>query len=253
MIIYKTTNLINNKIYVGKDSYNDPSYIGSGVLIKKDIRKYGKKNFKKEIIEKCETQLDLSKREIYWIKKLNSTNLDIGYNLNTGGSGGRHSDITRKKMRTTALKRDRSFYEDPIRNKKISDAKKGKKRTEESINKQKKWNEKHRKRKVNPPHQLLLFNGFFGCKRSPEFKEKFSKLYTGFNNPNSKIYYVSSPQGKKYIFENRQLLIDFFNDLNKFTMEHPRKMISPNTLLSNGNNKGWIVIKELRKKLKEVK
>ena len=33
MIIYKTTNLINGKIYIGKDEKNTPNYIGSGLLI----------------------------------------------------------------------------------------------------------------------------------------------------------------------------------------------------------------------------
>ena len=53
MIIYKTTNLINSKIYVGQDSKNNYNYLGSGIIIKKAIKKYGKENFKKEIIEYC--------------------------------------------------------------------------------------------------------------------------------------------------------------------------------------------------------
>lgn len=58
--VYKTTNILNNKIYVGfhmlgsKDSY----YLGSGLALKAAIKKYGKENFKREIIyngsaEKC--------------------------------------------------------------------------------------------------------------------------------------------------------------------------------------------------------
>lgn len=43
-IIYKTTNLINDKIYVGKHntSVND-GYLGSGKILKQSIKKYGKK------------------------------------------------------------------------------------------------------------------------------------------------------------------------------------------------------------------
>jgi len=51
MIIYKTTNTINGKIYIGKDVKNDPNYIGSGLYIKNAIKKYGKEHFKKETIE----------------------------------------------------------------------------------------------------------------------------------------------------------------------------------------------------------
>lgn len=42
MQIYKTTNLINSKIYIGQDSKNNLSYLGSGKLIKQAINKYGR-------------------------------------------------------------------------------------------------------------------------------------------------------------------------------------------------------------------
>lgn len=86
MIIYKTTNLINNKFYVGKDTINNSNYFGSGFLIKKAINKYGIENFKKEILEKCETREELNIREIYWIKKTNA--IELGYNITIGGTGG---------------------------------------------------------------------------------------------------------------------------------------------------------------------
>jgi len=88
MVIYKTINLINKKIYVGKDINNNPIYLGSGTLLKKAIKKYGRNNFKKEILETCNTFEELNNKEIYWINQLNSTNLKIGYNLIDGGSGG---------------------------------------------------------------------------------------------------------------------------------------------------------------------
>jgi hypothetical protein len=80
MIIYKTTNLITGKIYVGQDSKNNPNYLGSGKYIWNAIKKYGKENFKKEIICGCNSREELNEKEIYWIKELNSTNLEIGYN-----------------------------------------------------------------------------------------------------------------------------------------------------------------------------
>lgn len=88
MIIYKTTNLINGKIYVGKDSKSNPNYLGSGLLLKRAINKYGVENFKKETIEECSSLEELSIREKFWIKELDSINNDIGYNLTEGGTGG---------------------------------------------------------------------------------------------------------------------------------------------------------------------
>ena len=51
MRIYIVTNLINNKIYIGKESRNRNNYFGSGLLINRAIEKYGIINFKKEILE----------------------------------------------------------------------------------------------------------------------------------------------------------------------------------------------------------
>lgn len=45
MIIYKTTNKINGKIYIGRYCGNRSSYLGSGSYLKRAIRKYGKDNF----------------------------------------------------------------------------------------------------------------------------------------------------------------------------------------------------------------
>lgn len=87
MVIYKITNLVNNKIYIGKNLHNNPNYLGSGFLIKRAIKKYGKENFRKEIIEVCDKE-KANEREIYWIKKLSSTDLKTGYNITEGGMGG---------------------------------------------------------------------------------------------------------------------------------------------------------------------
>lgn len=103
-IIYKTTNLINNKIYVGLDSFNNPKYLGSGKLLKRSINKYGKDNFKKITLETCSSKEELIEKEIYWIKELNSNDLNIGYNLTSGGEGSFgyiKSKETRKKISET--------------------------------------------------------------------------------------------------------------------------------------------------------
>jgi hypothetical protein len=88
MEIYKITNLINGKIYIGKDTKDDNNYYGSGLLIKRSIDKYGLKNFMKEVLEKIDDYKYLSEREKYWIEYFKSNNLDIGYNISSGGDGG---------------------------------------------------------------------------------------------------------------------------------------------------------------------
>jgi hypothetical protein len=55
--VYKTTNLVNNLIYVGqhlqRDTFEFDGYLGSGTLILSAINEHGKENFKREFIEFC--------------------------------------------------------------------------------------------------------------------------------------------------------------------------------------------------------
>lgn len=91
-LIYKTTNLINNKIYVGKHVQYDTSafdgYLGSGLLIKRAISKHGEENFQRDLIEVTYNINILNEREIYWIEQLSACDKNIGYNLTKGGQGG---------------------------------------------------------------------------------------------------------------------------------------------------------------------
>lgn len=84
--IYLTRNLINNKCYIGQHiSYKEiDSYIGSGKLLKRAIKKYGKNNFIKEIIEYCKNEIELNEKEEFYIKKFN-TQIPKGYNISKSG------------------------------------------------------------------------------------------------------------------------------------------------------------------------
>ncbi len=94
MIVYCITNKVNGKQYVGqtiesiKRRWN--SHCKKGCFLYNAIKKYGKDNFKIDILEKCSSAQELHKREIYWIKKLNTCVCDNGngYNLSTGGECG---------------------------------------------------------------------------------------------------------------------------------------------------------------------
>lgn len=87
--VYLTTNLINNKKYVGQHNgeIND-DYLGSGVHLLKAIKKYGKQNFKKEILEECFSQQTLDEAEKRWIKIFNAVERKDFYNIAEGGKGG---------------------------------------------------------------------------------------------------------------------------------------------------------------------
>ena len=86
-IVYLITNKINNKKYVGADKNNNPKYFGSGLKIKLALKKHGKENFNKEIIEECDLN-NLYKREKYWIKFYDAVVSNEFYNISEGGCGG---------------------------------------------------------------------------------------------------------------------------------------------------------------------
>lgn len=87
--IYMTTNLINGKKYIGKHKgeLND-SYLGSGTLLLRAIKKYGKENFKKEILYISKDEKENSIKEKEFIKKYNAVNREDFYNIHEGGDGG---------------------------------------------------------------------------------------------------------------------------------------------------------------------
>ena len=85
-IIYKITNNINTKYYIGRhstDNIND-GYLGSGIGIVNAINKYGKENFTKEILEEVNTSDELWKRESELVN-LDVVNDKMSYNQSVGG------------------------------------------------------------------------------------------------------------------------------------------------------------------------
>ena len=88
--IYETTNLINGKKYIGQHRGSfDKEYKGSGTLLRRAIKKYGKENFEVKLLEECNNQIHLNEREIYWITKFNADLSNNYYNICKGGSNER--------------------------------------------------------------------------------------------------------------------------------------------------------------------
>lgn len=89
--VYETTNLINGKKYIGKRSckceIENDRYIGSGKLLKKAIRKYGKESFSKRILIICETEEEAYIEEEKFILENDSVESEMYYNVAGCGKG----------------------------------------------------------------------------------------------------------------------------------------------------------------------
>jgi len=129
MIVYMTENLINGKRYIGRDMFNNPDYLGSGKLLQKAITKYGRENFKKNILQYCNSIEELKEAENNWIQKFNAAHDTMFYNILDGSSGGdslsNHPDLEniKTKIRTARSKQNICHSEETKR--KISESQKG--------------------------------------------------------------------------------------------------------------------------------
>lgn len=88
-IIYRTTNLLNGRYYIGMHITTniDDGYFGSGRRIKAEIKKYGRGNFERVVLEQAQSKKDLASREAELVtEKLRSDPLCL--NLKNGGEGG---------------------------------------------------------------------------------------------------------------------------------------------------------------------
>jgi hypothetical protein len=164
-VIYKTTNKINGKFYIGKHqtkNIND-GYLGSGVALEKAIKKYGKDLFIKEILFIFDREDEMNEKEKEIVtEEFIATNKT--YNMGIGGEGGshfkgkKHSFETKQKL--SQISKNRKFSEETKY--KISEANRKRVLTEET---KKKLSEKAK----------LRFNNEEVRKRHSELMKEFYK------------------------------------------------------------------------------
>ncbi len=188
-IVYKTINLVNEKIYIGQTVKKKKSYLGSGVYFTRAFNKYGRKNFKREILCLCSNRKELDLKEKYWIDYYRNVGIDNMYNITDGGNSFsgyiRPEELNKKHSEDMKGKNNpnygKKFSEEHKR--KMSEAKKGIKLTEEHkrktglASKGRKHSEETKK-KISESRMGKMTgknNGMYGVHR------------TGKDNPNTKL------------------------------------------------------------------
>jgi group I intron endonuclease len=238
-IIYMVTNIINNKKYIGADAKNNPKYFGSGIKIKLAIKKYGKNNFKKEILEECNLD-ELYVREEYWINYYNAVKSSEFYNLSEGGKGGNklknQESLNKWKENLFDIteinkKRKNKTYEEIYGNK--ADEEKNK-RKNSLIGK--KHTLERRKNQSKSHKNLIPWNKGL----TKEVDKRVEKQIKNRKSPKYiKKYILTTPQNNIYEFNGKKELNDFFKTENlKFTW---KSRICIDKLIFNGNEKNYII------------
>lgn len=243
--IYKVTNLINSKYYLGKrcfkgESISDDKYLGSGTLLKLALKKYGKENFKKEIITICLSNEELSRveREIITEDIINDNN---SYNLALGGWGGNLGDIVNKKLKMVCesdeyRKKMSEIINSPeVKERIISSIKKTMSDIgwKEKFSKTQKYVQNQEENKIrNSKNQKLAQNKPDVIKKKKEFMREF------YDNPNTKIKHTIACQTEGFRRKQREKLLGTKLMCNK--LDNIQRYVKGCDVETYVNN-GWVI------------
>ena len=232
--VYEITNLINGKKYIGKRSCHCPieedKYMGSGKLLKKAIDKYGKENFKKDILQICENEEMAYEWEKVYIEQAKAYKNDKYYNISTGGDGFSSYDI--KKLweddiyKANMCKKFKNRKHSDKTKEKMSIAHKGKKLTEEHKEKLRISCKNRVNRECSEETRMKISEAKKGKKHSEETKRKMSEARKGKKHYwSNKDSYVNSKACKKVILLNNLQVFNSLSEGAKFTNQKTRSCI----------------------------
>lgn len=210
-LIYKTTNKINGKYYIGMHKTNDldDGYLGSGTYFSRALKKYGIENFEREILEFCNSEEEMHKAEARYITE-DVVNDKNSYNIKLGGKGGWDyvnkilTDSDRKRIAKIASDAFKEKFKDPEWRERYRRIMVGVYASENVRNKISKANKDYYKTHSGP---------FTGRHHTESSKKKIgevtSKAQRGSGNSQYNTCWISNTSIKKCIKINKEFLFDY--------------------------------------------
>ena len=221
--IYKVTNKINGKVYIGQSvdigrRWREHMTTKDDIYFHKAIQKYGVENFEWEVIERCKKK-DLDAREIYWIEYYDSFNK--GYNCTKGGDGnsgegnpnwkgGISLDPEYSKQWYEANKEKmKEYYEEYYEANKEELKEKQKEYYEVNKEKKKEYNEVNKEKRKQQMKEYYETN-------KEELKEKAKQ--------HMKEYYEANKEKKKEYYEaNKEKIKQYMKQYNEINKEKAKE------------------------------
>ena len=275
MIIYKATNKIDGKCYIGqtikglKRRKQEHSNAKDGCYFHNAIHKYGFDNFEWEVIEECDSKEELDEMEFHYIKQYDSFKPN-GYNLTLGGNKGTYGWIPSEETKNNIRKSLKSSWKDPnstFNSKEYREKLKGcnageksfwygksrpeiigennpakKPEARKKISESKKGKKRPDLTERNKNNANKSYEEIYGVEKAKEIKEKMSKSRKG-----KKLKPMSEEQKEnlrkiklKYYYElispdNKKIIID---NMSKFCKENNLNKSSMLYLVKGKNKKG---------------
>jgi len=268
--IYKITNKINNRIYIGSHygTIHD-SYFGSGKAILKAIKKYGKENFKKDILEIFATRQLMLEREEHLLSGLNCATDPLYYNMTNKSYGGCMMDgktLNEKKKIISEQTRKRKLKQEEITKKFISTWHNRSEEEKQKFSIKRSQIAKETYAKLTEEQKAARIQKITETKKNlPEWKknitskkhsEAFKKWWDGITPEQREVHAKrcgDTQRGKVVTQEHRQQIKKTLIEYNKNLPKHVREIMNKKNSIKMSMKK-WCNdgVRNYRKTLEEI-
>ena len=228
--VYKTTNLIDSKYYIGVHKTEDPNddYLGSGVHLKRAVDKYGREAFHREILFEFKTEEEAYLKEAEIVNQQLVESRDC-YNITLGGVGGFYHINSKERINP---------MEDPktVQKHVANRRKNGTYHTEKCVSARSKSLEKAVEKNTGTKHSKQWNENIrVGIKSAMQREDVIKRMEEG-NEKRRKRYEITSPEGEIFRTDNVSVWCEEMGFAISTVTTHTN-----GATIKRGKMKGWTV------------